>query len=204
MGKKKKRKKWEERSVARWAEMEIIGRTEISGDIHPKPLLNTKTVGVRIKGWRGRSLAGTIRWRGGGGRDRAFAGGWRDSDGGATDRHYSTIHSVAQSYVTKAFHLQAHCRNPGDINCRGSLPLSAPETDLSTPPTSLVPWRKPSIQRGGGGGEGATFGYFPAYYVFRCHAAALSSCVSNRPSPFPKGVLAPDKYVVRGRRERGT
>lgn len=137
--------------------MEIIGRTEISRDIHPKPLLNTKTVGVRIKGWRGRSLAGTIRWRGGGGRDRAFAGGWRDSDGGATDRHYSTIHSVAQSYVTKAFHLQAHCGNPGDINCRGSLPLSAPETDLSTPPTSSFRGESPpsnaAAAEGRGGGH---------------------------------------------------
>lgn len=73
------------------------------------------------------------------GRDRAFAGGWRDSDGGATYRHYSTIHSVAQSYVTKAFHLQAHCGNPGDINCRGSLPLSATETDLSAAPLPPLP-----------------------------------------------------------------
>lgn len=32
--------------------------------------------------------------------------------GGPTNRHYSTIHSVTQSYVTKAFHLQAHCGNP--------------------------------------------------------------------------------------------
>lgn len=191
MGKKKKRKKWEERSVARWAEMEIIGRTEISGDIHPKPLLNTKTVGVRIKGWRGRSLAGTIRWRGGGGRDRAFAGGWRDSDGGATDRHYSTIHSVAQSYVTKAFHLQAHCGNPGDINCRGSLPLSAPETDLSTPPTSLVPWRKPSIQRGGGGGEGR--GPRSAISLRITYSAAMRRlcppAFPTDPPPFRKGFL---------------
>lgn len=106
-------------------------------------------------------VGGVALWQvlsggGGGGRDRAFAGGWRDSDGGATDRHYSTIHSVAQSYVTKAFHLQAHCGNPGDINCRGSLPLSATETDLSTPlsPPSrsvakaLHPTRR---QRRGGG-----------------------------------------------------
>lgn len=151
------------------------------------------------------SLSGRYyQMEGGRGPRPSFCG--RDSDGGATDRHYSTIHSVAQSYVTKAFHLQAHCGNPGDINCRGSLPLSAPETDLSTPPhlsRSVAKALHPTRRRRRGG-EGATFGYFPAYYVFRCHAAALSSCVSNRPSPFPKGVLAPDKYVVRGRRERGT
>lgn len=47
----------------------------------------------------------------------------RDSGGSSTDRHYSTIHSVTQSYVTKAFHLQAHCGNPAILIAAARYPL---------------------------------------------------------------------------------
>jgi hypothetical protein len=49
----------------------------------------------------------------------------RDSAGGSTDRHYSTIHSVTQSYVTKAFHLQAHCGNPAILIAAARYPLQS-------------------------------------------------------------------------------
>ena len=51
---------------------------------------------------------------------------YRDSvalRGPRIDRHYSTIHSVTQSYVTKAFHLQAHCGNRAILIAAARYPL---------------------------------------------------------------------------------
>lgn len=59
----------------------------------------------------------------------------RDSAGGSTDRHYSTIHSVTQSYVTKAFHLQAHCGNPAILIAAPRYPLQS----LFLSPVSSLP-----------------------------------------------------------------
>lgn len=56
----------------------------------------------------------------------------RDSGSGSTDRHYSTIHSVTQSYVTKAFHLQAHCGNPAILIAAARYPLQ------SIPPVGVL------------------------------------------------------------------
>lgn len=70
----------------------------------------------------------------------------RDSVGGSTDRHYSTIHSVTQSYVTKAFHLQAHCGNPAILIAAARYPLQSllpmgvlgrPRSPHSAPPPAL-------------------------------------------------------------------
>lgn len=141
-------------------------------------------------------VGGVALWQvlsggGGGSRDRAFAGGWRDSDGGATDRHYSTIHSVAQSYVTKAFHLQAHCGNPGDINCRGSLPLSATETDLSTPLSPPLSFRGESPPSDAAAAEGR--GPRSAISLRITYSAAMRRlcppAFPTDPPPFRKGFL---------------
>lgn len=54
----------------------------------------------------------------------------------AINHHYSTIHSVTQSYVTKAFHLQAHCGNPAILiavaRYREHFSLSSTSTHLLT------------------------------------------------------------------------
>lgn len=72
----------------------------------------------------------------------------RDSGGSSTNRHYSTIHSVTQSYVTKAFHLQAHCGNPAILIAAARYPLQPftpvgvldrPCTPHSAPPPTACP-----------------------------------------------------------------
>lgn len=72
----------------------------------------------------------------------------RDSGGSSTNRHYSTIHSVTQSYVTKAFHLQAHCGNPAILIAAARYPLQPftpvgvldrPCTPHSAPPPTARP-----------------------------------------------------------------
>lgn len=90
----------------------------------------------------------------------------RDSGGSSTDRHYSTIHSVTQSYVTKAFHLQAHCGNPAILIAAARYPLQpftlwgvldrpcAPAFSIAThrptpPPRPRPPPRVPPLQTPG-------------------------------------------------------
>ena len=53
--------------------------------------------------------------------------------GNPTNRHYSTIHSVMQSYVTKAFHLQEHCGNPTILIAMACYPLQTFPFQLPSP-----------------------------------------------------------------------
>lgn len=109
----------------------------------------------------------------------------RDSGGGSTDRHYSTIHSVTQSYVTKAFHLQAHCGNPAILIAAARYPLQSfsPPWEFSTapaahiqhlhPPSAPLPPRVPTDPSS----TNQSSEYSP-YYVFHSHT--VLSCVGSR------------------------
>lgn len=104
----------------------------------------------------------------------------RDSGGSSTNRHYSTIHSVTQSYVTKAFHLQAHCGNPAILIAAARYPLQPftpvgvldrPCTPHSAPPPTACPLSPTYPSSANQSSE-----YSP-YYVFCSHT--VLSCVGS-------------------------
>lgn len=105
----------------------------------------------------------------------------RDSAGGSTDRHYSTIHSVTQSYVTKAFHLQAHCGNPAILIAAARYPLqSLPPWEFSTAPAAHIQHLHPlsALPAASRIPLLPESSEYSPYYVFCSHT--VLSCVGSR------------------------
>lgn len=99
----------------------------------------------------------------------------------APDRHYSTIHSVTQSYVTKAFHLQAHCGNPAILIAAARYPLqSFPPWEFSTAPAAHIQHLHPpsTPPRPTDPSSMNQSSEYSPYYVFRSHT--ILSCVGSR------------------------